>query len=672
MSLTSLVAGKDRRISLRLRFVFSFILLVLLMTAAGTYLFTLRQWETQKKLVDVRMQRLTENIATILSVEADESIYQNYMDNQIMLSPDMVYIAVFDQAGFLRVHALNPDWVELESPEELSAGQKADIVWRLDRRQIDEASLRDLASKSVNIVVGNRNQGMVRVGFSMVDLNNAMTKSLVQNLQMGLLFVVLAVIIALILSRKILTPLSELNAAMMRILRGDLDQRVDIRSRDEIGDMAKTFNFMAQGLRHKAGIEQFNRKLGLAMDPAGLAGMITTQITDALQSPCGFLFLKERTDTEDLSCTASRTFKGKKVTLSCSPELKDFLLKNPAPRTLPSPESLPPGLANFTSRMKIRAKAVITPIHVLDDIIGFFLLDARRDGSGYSETEHLFLNTLISQAGFVIENALLLEERTEKERLKREFEIARRVQQNLLPSGQPDMAGLDVDGFCLPAAEIGGDYYDFFRLDKSRIGIVIADVTGKGTSAAFYMAVIKGLMVSLVHMHVSPETVLREINRRLWDWMDRRIFITMGYAIFDTERGRCEFGRAGHTGLLVRRGGDGGVDCFAPPGIGLGLEAGRIFEKTIVRQDIPLAAGDVLILYTDGISETMNAANREFGEKRLMAVLKNSMGLDAKGIRQSIVKAVNRHRGKAAQHDDITLVTVRVTEQIRKAVAKAG
>ncbi|MBN1895828.1 hypothetical protein JW906_15175, partial [bacterium] len=205
MSLTTLIAGKKGRISLRLRFAFSFILLVLLMTAAGTYLFTLRQWETQKGLVDVRMQRQAENIATILSVEADESTYQHYMDNQIRLSPDMVYIAVFDQAGFLRVHALNPDWVELDSPGELSAGQKADIVWRLDRRQIQESSLKDLVSKSVNIMVGNRNQGMVRVGFSMVDLNNAMMKSLVQNLEMGVLFLGLAVIIALILSRKILT-----------------------------------------------------------------------------------------------------------------------------------------------------------------------------------------------------------------------------------------------------------------------------------------------------------------------------------------------------------------------------------------------------------------------------------------------------------------------------------
>ncbi|MBN2319776.1 MAG: SpoIIE family protein phosphatase, partial [Acidobacteria bacterium] len=469
---------------------------------------------------------------------------------------------------------------------------------------------------------------------------------------------------------KILTPLSQLNLAMTRILHGDLDQRVDIRSGDEIGDMAETFNFMAQGLRHKAGIEQFNRKLVAATDLSGLAGMISAQITDALQSPRGFLFLKEKTDTEDLTCTASRAFKGKKGTLTCSPELKDFLLENPAPRILSAPESLPPALAKLSAGMKIGENAVITPIHVLDDIIGFFILDSRKDGSGYSETELLFINTLISQAGFVIENALLLEERTEKERLKREFEIARRVQQNLLPSGQPDMAGLDVDGFCLPAAEIGGDYYDFFRLDRNRIGIVIADVTGKGTSAAFYMAVIKGLMVSLVHMHDSPEAVLREINRRLWDWMDRRIFITMGYAIFDTEQGRCEFGRAGHTGLLVRRR-KGGVDCFAPPGIGLGLEGGRIFEKTIVRQDIPLAAGDVLLLFTDGISETMNAAGREFGEKRLMAVLKNSADQDAKGIRQSIVRAVNRHRGKAAQHDDITLVTVRVTEQTRKAVAKA-
>ena len=137
-----------------------------------------------------------------------------------------------------------------------------------------------------------------------------------------------------------------------------------------------------------------------------------------------------------------------------------------------------------------------------------------------------------------IENALLLNELTEQERLKRELEIARTVQNSLLPQSNPEISGLDIDGLCIPATEIGGDYFDFFPLDNHTLGIAIADVTGKGTSAAFYMAVVKGIMLSLTPIFSSPQQLLSELNRRLYGTMERKIFVTMIYGIFDIKKNK--------------------------------------------------------------------------------------------------------------------------------------
>jgi sigma-B regulation protein RsbU (phosphoserine phosphatase) len=162
-----------------------------------------------------------------------------------------------------------------------------------------------------------------------------------------------------------------------------------------------------------------------------------------------------------------------------------------------------------------------------------------------------------------IENLLLTA--AEKKRLEEELRIARQIQMSLLPRGPLDFPGISMTALCVPAREVGGDYYDFFHVGDRQLGILIADVSGKGTSAALYMAELKGLMLSLSQIYKSPRQLLMEVNRIISENLDTRSFITMTYGVLDLSRGVMTFARAGHTPMVYLRGegGQGGIRVLA-------------------------------------------------------------------------------------------------------------
>lgn len=230
----------------------------------------------------------------------------------------------------------------------------------------------------------------------------------------------------------------------------------------------------------------------------------------------------------------------------------------------------------------------------------------------------------------------------------------------LLPQTIPHLPGLDIDGICVPATEVGGDYYDYFRVDRHTLGIAIADVSGKGTSAAFYMAVIKGMMLSLATVYPSPKELLSELNRRIFGQMDRRIFATMVYATIDMDRRVLRLARAGHNALLRWNSKARTIEWLIPAGIGLGLASEELFNRHIGEARIQFQSGDKFLFYTDGVSEARNAARDEFGEVRLSEMLSRMNAAGAGDMTRSIVAEVKNFVQKAPQHDDITLVAVHI------------
>ncbi|MBI4476211.1 MAG: PP2C family protein-serine/threonine phosphatase [Acidobacteria bacterium] len=228
------------------------------------------------------------------------------------------------------------------------------------------------------------------------------------------------------------------------------------------------------------------------------------------------------------------------------------------------------------------------------------------------------------------------------------------------------MPGLTIHAMCEPAREVGGDYYDFFPLDEQRLGILIADVSGKGTSAAFYMAELKGLMLSLTRIHRSPRQLLIEADRIISEHLDSRSFITLIYAVLDLSSRRLTYCRAGHTPLIYRSASAGGTraQVLAPSGLVLGLkiDGGARFRQLLEESELALGAGDVLVLYTDGLSEAMNAASDCFGDARLSALVEEHGHLPFHELRERIVREIEAFTDGAPQHDDMTMILIRVEE----------
>jgi sigma-B regulation protein RsbU (phosphoserine phosphatase) len=263
----------------------------------------------------------------------------------------------------------------------------------------------------------------------------------------------------------------------------------------------------------------------------------------------------------------------------------------------------------------------------------------------------------------------LLRQAAEKKRLEEELRIAHEIQMSLLPQGPLLMAGLSVTALCVPAREVGGDYYDFLPLGDQRVGVLIADVSGKGTSAALYMAELKGLVLSLSEIHTSPRDLLIAANRIIAHHLDARSFITMTYAVIDLRARTMTYARAGHTPLIYvpgacAHGATRQVQILAPDGmvVGLKLDNGEMFARHLVEETIALQPGDLYLLFTDGISEAMNARDDLYGETRLGQLVETHAHLPSEELRERMLREIAAFVGDAPQHDDMTMILVKVDE----------
>jgi sigma-B regulation protein RsbU (phosphoserine phosphatase) len=261
----------------------------------------------------------------------------------------------------------------------------------------------------------------------------------------------------------------------------------------------------------------------------------------------------------------------------------------------------------------------------------------------------------------------LLGQVAQKERAEQELLTAREIQMKLLPQGPLVVPGLAMTTYCEPAREVGGDYYDFFPIGPRAFGVLIADVSGKGVGAGMYMAQLKGLVLSLEHLHASPRDLLVAVNRVLARHMDGTSYITMTYLVVDLDRRVATYARAGHTPLIYLPGPRAGVvpqaRVLAPDGLVVGLkvdEDGTLFESLLQEVTLPLGAGDLIVLFTDGISEAMNEAYDCFGEARLGAIVERDGLLTSDGLGSRILDEVRSFAAGAPQHDDMTLILMKV------------
>ncbi len=249
---------------------------------------------------------------------------------------------------------------------------------------------------------------------------------------------------------------------------------------------------------------------------------------------------------------------------------------------------------------------------------------------------------------------------TERQRLQQELEIARNVQMSFLPKKYPVTSKLDIASRCAPALEVGGDYYDFIDLGNQRVGVAIGDVSGKGTQAAFFMTLTKGFLNALAHVSISPSKVLTQVNKLFYENVERGMFISMVYGVFDTKAKSLTLARAGHNPVIMRKSKENHAQVVNPGGLALGLDEGSAFSKSIQEVKTSFQSGDLFVFYTDGFPEAMNKTLEEFGEERLLRTVEKYSSGSASTIMDGIFKEMKEFTGKAKQHDDMTIVVVRI------------
>lgn len=245
----------------------------------------------------------------------------------------------------------------------------------------------------------------------------------------------------------------------------------------------------------------------------------------------------------------------------------------------------------------------------------------------------------------------------ERQVLARDLSIAREIQQKLLPEKLPSIPGYDISAFYKSAKDIGGDYYDFIPIDRHHIGMIVADVSGKGIPGSMVMTMTRMIVRFEAQRNPSPADTLKKVNRILSREIRRGMFVTAFYLILDVSQRTITFSSAGHNPMIFVRNETGKQWILNPGGIALGFDKGEVFNSTIEEEKLRLRKGDRIVLYTDGVVEAMNARKEQFGEKRFYNLAGKKSRQSSDIFVKDVVDELERHRGNADQHDDITIST---------------
>src|ERR1700732_5574064 len=231
----------------------------------------------------------------------------------------------------------------------------------------------------------------------------------------------------------------------------------------------------------------------------------------------------------------------------------------------------------------------------------------------FSPSDFLVFQSIVEQSAFALYNAVVYSEAGEKRRIDRELDVARDIQRLLLPNAARAFEGFEIAGLNIPASRVSGDYYDYIALDNERLGIAIADVSGKGVAASLIMAMCRSVLRSFASSSESAAAVLQAVNRQLYPDIREDMFISMAYLIAHNADHELVLARAGHDAPLQYRASDASVVKINPPGMALGIDSGGVFNRVTGDCRVHLETSDCLILYTDGVTEALDANGLEFG-----------------------------------------------------------
>ncbi|WP_254152615.1 GAF domain-containing SpoIIE family protein phosphatase [Chryseosolibacter indicus] len=298
------------------------------------------------------------------------------------------------------------------------------------------------------------------------------------------------------------------------------------------------------------------------------------------------------------------------------------------------------------------------PIYVKGENIGTLAL-LKELAESFNKEMTKIVSTFANQAGISIENFRLMEEALQNERYKEELKIAKNVQKSLLPDVLEQDKDFEIAAFSESADEVGGDYYDTLRTNDNEVSLIIADVSGKGTTAAFHMSQMKGIFHSLAQHCIQADEFMRRANQALVYCLERGSFISATFFIVNTLTKKIQYSRAGHCPVLYYHAADNSTEYFKDKGIALGMVRNKSYGSFIQAYEFEYKPNDIMVLYTDGITEAKNDKGEEFGYERLAEILSEVKSLSPKEIQEHLINKLYEFSGTKNINDDYTTMIVK-------------
>jgi sigma-B regulation protein RsbU (phosphoserine phosphatase) len=400
-------------------------------------------------------------------------------------------------------------------------------------------------------------------------------------------------------------------------------------------------------------LEELGEQVRTAKDRQSLSGMLERQITSALHPQSMVIYLE--TKPGRLAAQTTGAPPGLEVISTDAPELAELARRGKPWEVSGGPVDSSGGLAGLHA---IKAECLVPLLGREGRLIGLIALGPRLSEEAYSGEDKRLLGSVASQAGIALESLELAEQMAEKleaeQRAAREMEIAREVQARLFPQKLPPLATLDYAGRCIQARQVGGDYYDFLDLGPGRLGLLLADIAGKGISGALLMANLQANLRSqyAVALH-DPSRLLHSVNQLFFQNTSDSSYATLFFADYDDALRRLRYANCGHNPpILIRAGGV--VERLTATATVLGL-----FEEwECPMAEETLHPGDVMVVYSDGVTEARSDAGEEFGDSRLIETILKCRHLSSRELLDQLLETVLKFSG-SEQEDDITLVVAR-------------
>lgn len=521
-------------------------------------------------------------------------------------------------------------------------------------RPVDYREKYDRSSKSLFVAGPISPSGEVP-GYVFITLPSeieAKTAALFRGIFMAIGLVIAGAIgLCSLLATRALAPVQRLIVAAKRVRSGDLQERVRVTTKDEIGMLGETFNDMVAALSRRLDLmhrlQNWTMRLSRVTDEQTLFDTFMEMCEELAPAQAFRLYVY---DSEADRLRVAAQYERAANPSEDRERLTTRAFHENAPRyvTATGEEIL---TAQNVAEMAI-------PLIVGEEALGCIWVGKPLRGECYDEETVTILHTMAQHAAAAMENVRLFAERAEKQRYEREMALAREIQMGMLPDKVPQVPGYELFAVCRPAFEVGGDYYDYIPIPGHGWCFVTGDVSGKGVPAAMIVSMVRTLLHTCVQFEASIEQVLRWINRNVTPDLRGDMFVTMNVLSLTDVQAPVTLFRAGHEpALRLRPGND--VEMLAPQGSALGLLEVKTFDQMLQPLTVEMKPNDTLLFYTDGVTEALNEQDEEFGLQRLVEAARKMAGTSARKTVESLLRDLNEFIGHRPQADDITLMAIR-------------